>query len=272
MLRSTWRAGMPRLTRSVAAIAVGVAISFGAGAAAAEDWHALYEGLLARYTRAVPETVGTVVDYAGLRADPKWRQLIAKLASSEPQSFKTRDQKLAFWINAYNIFAIDLVVQGDPNQSIKDLGNFLWPVWKRDAGEIAGRRYSLDEIEHDILRKLGEPRIHAAIVCASTSCPSLRREPFSADAIDRQLDEVFRNFVADTRKGVRIDGPQKTLFLSSIFDWFEEDFESAGGVLPFVRRHLSGSRAAELKALGDRVSIAYLEYDWSLNRATSRPR
>jgi hypothetical protein len=269
---STRRTARPRLTRSVAAVAVGVAMSLGAGAAAAKDWQALYGGLLARYTRAVPETVGTVVDYAGLRAEPKWRQLIEKLGRSDPRSLKTRDQKLAFWINAYNIFAIDLVVQGDPHQSIKDLGNFLWPVWKREAGKIAGRGYSLDEIEHDILRKLGEPRIHAAIVCASTSCPSLRRVPFSADAIDEQLDEVFRNFVADTRKGVRIDAPQKTLFLSSIFDWFGKDFESVGGVLPFVRRHLSDSRQAELRTLGDEAEIEYLAYDWSLNRARSRPR
>ena len=261
--------------RAPAAMAVVIAASVllvaprGAGAA---DWRERYADLLAQYTRAVPETVGTVVDYAGLREEPRWRQLVVALGTSDRAALRTREQKLAFWINAYNIFAIDLVVQGDPPQSIKDLGNFLWPVWKRDAGEIAGRRYSLDEIEHEILRKMGEPRIHAAIVCASTSCPSLRRVPFSADAIDSQLDEVFRGFVADTRKGVRIDAPQRTLFLSSIFDWFAKDFESVGGVLPFVRRHLSDSRAAELRTLGDGVEIEYLDYDWSLNRARSRPR
>ena len=260
-----------QVIQSMAVVALALGCGAGAGAAATE-WRELYGELLEGYTQAVPRTVGTVVDYAGLRTEPRWRQLIGEFGRSDPGELRTREQKLAFWINAYNIFAIDLVVQGDPKQSIKDLGSFLWPVWKLDAGEIAGRSYSLGEIEHEILRPMGEPRIHAAIVCASTSCPSLRREPFRASAIDAQLDEVFQGFVADTRKGVRIDAPRNTLFLSSIFDWFEEDFEAGGGVRAFVLGHLPESRAAELRQLGQGVDIEYLDYDWSLNRAKPRSR
>jgi hypothetical protein len=121
---------------------------------------------------------------------------------------------------------------------------------------VGGREVTLHEIEHDILRPLGDPRIHGAIVCASQSCPSLRREPFSAARLDAQLEDQMRSFLADRRKGARLEG--RRLRLSKIFDWFEEDFAAAGGVVAFVRPYLDFDPGPDPK-------LIWFDYDWSLN-------
>jgi hypothetical protein len=221
----------------------------------------LYQQILLRHTRAVADTAGTRVDYAALARDPAWKDLLASLAAArEPAS---RDARLAFWIDAYNVLAMDMVVRNQPLASIRDVGSLLRPVWKRPAGRAADRAVTLDEIEHGILRPLGEPRVHVAIVCASTSCPSLAREPFRADRLDAQLDAAARAFVASREKGARIEGDG--VRISKIFSWFAEDFAAGGGVLAFVRRHATPDFAASIDALGPDPRISYLEYDWSLN-------
>jgi hypothetical protein len=223
-----------------------------------------YAKLLEVHTRSVDDTAGTRVDYAALGRDPAWAAFLATLAAATPPGdAASRDERLAFWINAYNALAIDVVVKHQPIASIRDAGSLLQPVWKRPAGTVGGRVVTLDEIEHAILRPMGEPRIHVAIVCASTSCPSLAREPFEAEGLDAQLDAAARRFVADRRKGVRIEGDG--VRLSSIFDWFEGDFAASGGVLAFVRRHADPELRAALDALGPDPQLAYFDYDWSLN-------
>jgi len=225
----------------------------------------LYARLLAAHTQAVPDRAGVRVDYAALRASADWRALVASLATSDPARLASRAERLAFWIDAYNVLAIDWIVRSEPVASIRDLGSLLRPVWNREAGRIGGRAYALDEIEHDILRKLGEPRIHAAIVCASVSCPSLAREPYRAETLDAQLDVALRGFLADARKGARLDPERGVLTLSPVFDWFEADFEPAGGVLGFVRPHLPEETRAWLVRSEGRVRLEYSDYDWSLN-------
>jgi hypothetical protein len=225
----------------------------------------LYAALLARHTRAVADAAGTRVDYAALRADPGWGRLVATLAAAEPGALATRAERLAFWINAYNVLAIDWIVREGPVASIRDLGSLLRPVWKKKAGEIGGRDVTLDQIEHGILRPLGEPRIHVAIVCASSSCPSLRREPFRAAELERQLDEQARAFLADPRKGLAVDRAARTARVSKIFDWFARDFDASGGVRAFLARHAPGPERAWLAEQGDALELRYLEYDWGLN-------
>jgi hypothetical protein len=225
---------------------------------------ALYARLLAAHTREVPDAAGVRVDYAALRGSPDWRALVASLAAAEPARLAGRAERLAFWIDAYNVLAIDWIVRSEPVESIRELGSLLRPIWKREAGRIGGRAYTLDEIEHGILRKLSEPRIHAAIVCASVSCPSLAREPYRADALDAQLDAALRRFLADPRKGARLT-ERGVLVLSPIFDWFAEDFAASGGVLAFVRPHLPETTRAWLAANEAGVRLAYFDYDWSLN-------
>lgn len=226
---------------------------------------ALYGRMLTDHTRAVPEVVGTRVDYPGLREDPDWKGVLRSVRACDPSKLATREQKLAFWINAYNIFALDLVAKHWPVESIKDIGSFLFPVWDRTAGQIFGETYTLDQIEHEKLRALGDPRIHAAIVCASISCPSLAREPYTAAAIDAQLDAAFARFVANPDKGFRLDRAANTIWLSSIFKWFAEDFEKQGGVLAVIARHLGDSDRAWLQTNGAGAKLAYMDYDWRVN-------
>jgi hypothetical protein len=224
----------------------------------------LYATLLDRHTRSVPATVGTVVDYRALASDPEWTRLVAGLATANPVALADRAEKLAFWINVYNILAIETVSRSYPVESIRDLGSFFRPVWKKTAGNVGGRIVTLDAVEHRILRPMGEPRIHAAIVCASTSCPSLRREPFVAARLDAQLDDAMGTFATDRRKGVRIDRDTETVHLSRIFEWFSDDFTERGDVLGYVAPYLESSDRRWLHQHPD-VRIRYLDYDWTLN-------
>ncbi len=221
----------------------------------------LYADLLGRHTHAVGDVAGTRVDYVALARDPSFRRLLDGLAAAaEPTR---RDERLAFWIDAYNVLAMDVVARHQPVASIRDVGSLLRPVWKRDAGVVAGAVRTLDEIEHEILRPMGEPRIHVAIVCASTSCPSLAREPFRPETLDAQLDAAARAFVANRDKGVRPE--PGGVRVSSIFQWFAEDFAATGGVPAFIRRHADAPLAAALDGLGPAPRLVYFDYDWSLN-------
>ena len=223
-----------------------------------------YAEILERHTREVADSAGTRVDYASLAGSADWRRLVAGLTHARPDELPGRDAQLAFWINTYNILAIDLVVKGQPVESIRELGGIFTPVWKKPAGPVGGRTVTLDEIEHRILRPMGEPRIHMAIVCASTSCPSLLREPWTAARLEEQLDGAVRRFLADPNKGFRLERPRQSVKLSRIFDWFSEDFEAGGGVLAFVRAHVAEDAGAWLEANPD-ARIRYLDYDWDLN-------
>lgn len=241
----------------------------------------LYDALLAAHTRPVADPAQTRVDYAALRGSADWKRLVDGVASARPDRLGARADRLAFWINLYNVLAIDVVVRGAPATSIRDLGSLLRPVWKREAGRVAteagpgARALSLDEIEHRILRPMGEPRIHAAIVCASVSCPPLRREAYRADRLDAQLDDNLRAWLADERKGARFEPAPAgaaggVLRLSAIFDWFPDDFAKAGGPKAFVLPHLPEPvRAATIRA-GDALRLGFLDYDWSLNDTAAR--
>jgi hypothetical protein len=226
----------------------------------------LYGKLLESHTASVAATVGTVVDYRGLLQDPaagQWRRLLQALEAEPPPA--TRDQALALWINAYNILAIDMVLRHYPVESIRDIGSLWRPVWKHDAGNAAKRAVSLHEVEHEILRPMGDPRIHAAIVCASTSCPSLWRRPYSASHIGEELDDAMRRFLASSEKGLRIDRAKQRMRVSPIFNWFAEDFDALGGVAASIRRHAPEAPRRWLETSGRNATIDYLEYDWSLN-------
>jgi hypothetical protein len=246
-------------------VALGQSVTPATATASTDGWTDRYAGLLVRYTEAVDAKVGTRVDYAGLRGEPEWKTLIAELATVDPAALKGRDDVLAFWINAYNIFAIDLIVRNPPVESIKDLGSFFSPVWKKEAGRLADRSYTLDEIEHRILRKMGEPRIHGAIVCASISCPNLRREPYLAERLDAQLADNMRAWLARPEKGLSIDRAGNALRISPIFDWFEADFATQGGVMAVVTRYAPEADHAWLAQHGTSARIGYFDYDWRLN-------
>jgi len=200
-----------------------------------------------------------LVDYNAWANDKRWPALLATLRDFDTTELANRNEKLAFWINTYNILAIKVVLDHAPLESIRDVGSFFSPVWNKPAGIVAGKQRTLHEIEHEILRTLGEPRIHFAIVCASVSCPDLRREPYRAATLDAQLDNQASRFLHTPGKGLQI--AQNSIKISKIFDWFSKDFDSTGGVDTFIRKYRSD------KSLSTR-SLTYLDYNWSLNGAT----
>jgi len=225
------------------------------------DWDALIKKHVS--PKKVDGILINAVDYKNLKNDPDFKKLLFRLESVRLDSLKSRGDKLVFWINTYNIFAAKMVADHFPIKSIKDVGSFFSPVWKKPAGYVAGKERTLNEIEHEILRKMDEPRIHVAIVCASVSCPDLRLEAFNVDSLNRQLDDQMKMFLKSSEKGMRIDKKRNRVYLSSIFKWFEDDFESRGGVLKFVGSFVSPEVAKELTRSG--IKISYLEYNWGLN-------
>lgn len=220
------------------------------------DWDA-FDALLNAYVKPGERAGITLnqVDYAALGADPRFSRALDALAKFSPRTLETKNEQLAFYINAYNLLAIKLVVDNWPLRSIKDIGSFLRPVWKRPAGAIGGATVTLDEIEHEILRPLGEPRMHFAIVCASLSCPDLRAEAYRTASLSSQLDDQTETFLSNSSKGLQLVGNHARV--SKIFAWFEEDFAAVGGIAAFIRRYTE--LPAETKVRPK------LDYDWSVN-------
>ena len=246
-------------------MAVALVLSAPVSAETAPGYPEIYAELLQEYTRPVDAEVGVRVDYPGLLAEPRWKALLEALGRVDPAQLASRQQQLAFWINAYNILAIDMVLRHYPVESIRDIGSLFRSVWKREAGRIGGRGYSLDEIEHQILRPMKEPRIHGAIVCASVSCPNLARTPYSAPGLDAQLDASVRAWLARPEKGVALDRAERRIRVSRIFKWFSGDFGGRPGVLDFVQRYAPAPEGAWLAENREGVRLAYFGYDWRLN-------
>ncbi len=224
----------------------------------------LYARLLESHTRSVDEVVGVRVDYRGLAKAPEWKTLVHQVSSARPSRLNRHGQ-IAYWINAYNILTIDLVLKHYPVSSIKDIGSFFSPVWGVEVAKIEGQSISLDRIEHEILRPMGDPRVHSAIVCASISCPPLSRTPFRPEALDADLEAAMRAWLASPEKGFRIDRRAGRITISKIFDWFEDDFDAGGGVVDTIERYVADDDAHWLHSEGKKVSIRYFDYDWSLN-------
>lgn len=225
----------------------------------------LYAAILDQHTETTVDTVGVRVDYAKIGSDPRWEKLVSQVQGARPSMLRDRNAKIAFWINAYNILTIDLVARHYPLESIKDIGSFFSPVWDLDVATIEGKPISLGTIEHEILRPMAEPRIHSAIVCASTSCPALSRRPFRAGRLDADLSASMSAWLASDTKGVSIDRNKRVVRISKIFDWFEEDFETEGGVLATIANYVDTEDARWLRNVGRRASIRFFDYDWSLN-------
>jgi hypothetical protein len=224
-----------------------------------------WDELLKKYVKVRTESGVrfNAVNYPAMKKDANYSKLITELKKFSPETLTSREEKLAFWINLYNVFAVKMVQDNFPVKSIKDAGSFFNPVWDKEVGVVGGKKVTLSEIEHEILRKMGEPRIHAAIVCASVSCPDLRKEIYSAENLDAQLDDQVKGFIENRGKGLRIERADDEVWISSIFKWFKEDFEASGGVLAFVGKYVSEKDAAYLQS--KKIDISYLNYDWNLN-------
>ncbi|KAF0232892.1 MAG: hypothetical protein FD177_2148 [Desulfovibrionaceae bacterium] len=203
------------------------------------------------------------VDYSGLKADPsKLDAYLAQLSAVDLPSLPERE-RFAAYINLYNAATIKLILDHFPVPSIRDIGGLFGSPWKLPVVRTRAGTITLDALEHEILRKqFKDPRLHAAINCASKGCPPLLAEPYEAARLDEQLDRASRAFV-HTPDRARLTGD--TLFVSAIFDWFEADFGGADGVIAFVTRHADPALRDSLAAHGGKIKLKYLPYDWSLN-------
>jgi hypothetical protein len=223
-----------------------------------------------------------LVDYAALQRERAALDRYAgQLDTVERQVVDSwsRDQRLAFWINAYNALTLRTIVDHYPIRRGSLIGvafpaNSIWQIpgaFKEARHRVAGQRLSLDDIEHRIIRpSFAEPRIHVALVCAARSCPVLRAEPYVATRLDAQLTEQTRRFAADRNHGLRAAEGARGVAVSSIFKWFGEDFAplAAGnekrGVLAFLAAH-TDEPALVARLRDPPTPVAYLDYDWTLN-------
>lgn len=224
--------------------------------------HAQYDALLKKYV----DDDG-LVNYSAWRNSQTDRQALqaylTTLSSASPRASASRAAQLAFWINAYNAVTLEGILQVYPTDSIRKhtsrLGGFN--IWKHLPLLVGGKAYSLNGIEHEILRKMDEPRIHFAIVCASVGCPRLRNEAYTATQLDEQLADNTRDFFSRSQN-LQLQG--NTLHLSAILDWFGSDFgKGLQQQLASLQPYLPAD-AQQAAATGG-AQVKYLDYDWSLN-------
>lgn len=201
------------------------------------------------------------VSYKGFQSDRNlldvYLNSLSKVSLAEYNGF-SKEEKIAFLVNAYNAFTIQLILDHYPVKSIKKIGGIFQSPWKIEFFELLGAKRSLDWIEHQKLRvDFQEPRIHFAIVCASIGCPPLANTAFTAKTLETQLQSLMLSFLADKNKN-RYDSENKILYLSPIFDWFESDFTKKGSLVDFVNPAMGNLIPQDAK-------IKYTNYNWNLN-------
>lgn len=236
-------------------LTISLLFSSWAAFAAEPDWTS-YKAVLSHVKPGTKNGVALMlVDYSAIKANGSLAKTYQELSTFKLANLTSKEEKLAFYINAYNILAMKMVADNWPLESIKDVGNLLSPVWDKPGGELDGKPVTLGEVEHKILRTMGEPRIHLAIVCASVSCPDLNNEPYTAAQLDKQLDGQAKSFLDNPGKGLKTE--KESIQVSQIFDWFEKDFASQGGIKTFIKRYTT--ELPDLKIKAD------IPYDWAVN-------
>ena len=236
--------------------------------------YAGWDALLRKHVRWLSDDKQSRADYKGFAADrAALKKLLAEWSAVPQPAFAafTREQQMAFLINAYNGFTVELILTKYPDlKSIKDLGNLIQSPWKKKFFRLLDEDRYLDWIEHEQLRpQYSDPRVHAAVNCASIGCPALRPEAFTATRLEAQLDDGMTRFMADRTRNRFANGKAE---LSSIFKWFKEDFEKGHkglrrieDLLARYADQLTDVPADREKLKSGSVSITHLDYDWSLN-------
>ncbi|MCF8326083.1 MAG: DUF547 domain-containing protein [Leadbetterella sp.] len=220
--------------------------------------HELFNSLLKKYV-----SDKGVVNYGGFKKDQKeLKKYLDLISANAPGSSWSENEKLAYWINAYNAFTIQLILDNSENdlKSIKDIGDkikipFVNTPWDVKFINIGGKKMDLNNIEHGIIRKqFKEPRIHFALVCAAKSCPPLRNEAFTAERLNEQLNNQAEKFINDTSKNkISKSGAS----ISKIFDWYGMDFKPTS-IMDILNKYSKTK-------LDSKAKISYATYDWSLN-------
>ncbi len=232
--------------------------------------HSAWDALLRRHVDQ-----DGYVNYKTWHSSSSDRQALSgyldRLSQVNPQTKASKDAKFAFWINAYNAVTIHGILREYPTSSIRNhtARLFGYNIWKDLQLYVGGRAYSLEAIEHETLRKMGEPRIHFAIVCASIGCPRLLNQAYTTDRIQEQLETNAKDFFSRS-ENFRYDASEQRFYLSSILSWFASDFGSSQiAQLQSISKWLP-DRAAQTAAQRGSVSVSFLDYNWSLNDQASR--
>lgn len=229
--------------------------------------HARWTRLLQSHSVEAPGPA-TSVRYAALKASPaELDAYLGELSSVKAADFAkwSRDQRLAFLVNAYNAFTVELVVDHYPVKSIKDIGGLLGSPWKQKFIPLLGRTISLDDLEHVWIRpQYKEPRIHFSVVCASVGCPRLQREAFRATDLEAQLTTATREFLGDRRWH---RATAKAVEVSSIFKWYGSDWGDTKALRSFLAEGMSLGEPVRSRFLAGEIPLKFTPYDWSLNDA-----
>ncbi|MFK7923550.1 MAG: DUF547 domain-containing protein [Bacteroidia bacterium] len=221
--------------------------------------HQTWSELLQKYVAA-----DGMVNYQGFKdEDVKLQKYLDLLSDNPPADNWSEEEKIAYWINAYNAFTVKVIADNYPLESIRDLHTIpgIKTIWHKEFFKIGGKPASLNQIEHEILRKeFVEPRIHVAINCASISCPVLLNEAYTATKLEDQLTAQMKAFLTQSlRNTIEADAVE----LSKIFKWFEEDFTREGSLIDFLNQY------APVNINSD-ADIDYKDYDWSLNETKNK--
>ena len=237
------------------------AFAAGDGSQGAID-HSRWDAILKAFV-VEGENGVNLVRYQAL-ADDARGELTAYLEAMQATPIEEfdRDEQFAFWVNLYNAVTVDVILENLPVGSIRDIGLLGLGPWKDEAVTVSGRVLSLDDIEHNILRpEWRDVRIHYAVNCASIGCPNLAREAYTAAKMETMLDAAATAYVNHPRG---FSGSADNVIASSIYDWYQDDWGSAGEVLEHARQYAKGPTKALLNGAS---SIAGYDYDWSLNAA-----
>ena len=270
--------------KKILALIAALGLSTAASAQSFDHSHAAFTTLLKKHVIVLDGGKASQVKYAELKKDqPQLKSYLDQLSKVTESEFNgwNKPQQMAFLINAYNGYTLELILQNYPVKSIKDIGGVFDNRWKRKFFKLLGQDSFLDKIEHETLRKPGaynEPRVHYAVNCASIGCPPLREEAFTTDKLNVQLEEQAVRFLSDRSRNRYANGK---LEVSMIFNWFKEDWASGytgfDGKTPAIKsreeyfaryaKQLADSPADQKIIADGKATISHLDYDWNLNGA-----
>ncbi|SHJ61976.1 DUF547 domain-containing protein [Aquimarina spongiae] len=193
-----------------------------------------------------------MVNYKGFKQNGKaFRAYLTSLSNNPPKQSWSKNEKLAYWLNVYNAFTVKLIIDNYPLASIKDIKD----PWDLRFFRIGKKWYTLNDVEHRMLRKMGDPRIHFGINCASYSCPALSNKAFTAQNVNQELERLTIAFINDTSRN---QISKDKIEISKIFSWFAKDFKKEGTIIDFLNKYSKVT-------ISNTAKKSFLKYDWALN-------
>lgn len=198
------------------------------------------------------------VNYKNLKKEEnKLDAYLNYLNKTSPSKSWSKNKQKAFWINAYNAYTVKIILNNYPVKSITKIKNKGKTAWKTPFAKVGGKTYTLDYIEHTILRKkLFDPRIHVGVNCASGSCPKLHNVAFTESNVNTELEKLMKSFINDPKRNKT--SKKDMIHISEIFNWFKVDFTKKGSIIDYINKYATQKISSDAK-------IHYLPYDWNLN-------